>query len=201
VCFSVRSVPLVCASVGVCLWTFQSVQACECSSGYLSIKLRVCVHVLHVQLPASWRRERSQVLADCPPRWPWPAQNRPSALRAACPAWPADSAYPRVPLLGRCRRRCRRRSQRCCRHSLRTQGSHEDAAAVAARGGLRTSLRMQTVLPFSPMACRQAPKLPATLSRAGTSCTRLCEVLGVLEVLTDTVRVSPALRRYGESRG
>ena len=161
-------------------------------SVYKAARVRACAACPVV--PASWRRERSQVLADCPPRWPWPAQNRPSALRAACPAWPADSAYPRVPLLGRCRRRCRRRSQRCCRHSLRTQGSHEDAAAVAARGGLRTSLRMQMVLPFSPMACRrQAPKLPATLSRAGTSWTRLCEVREVLEVLTDNVRVSPAL--------
>ncbi len=60
-----------------------------------------------------------------------------------------------------------------------------DATAVAARGSLRTSLRMQTVLPFSPMACRQAPRLPAKRTRAVKSCIRLCEVLGLLEVLTD----------------
>ena len=165
VCFSISL--RVHARVGVCVPKFYCVRA----SVYLSI-CGVCVCA------------RARARATC---------------LDMCGTAGGYSAYLRAPLIGRCRRRCRqrssRRSQRCCRgrHRLRTQGSHEDAAAAAARGSLRTSLRMQTVLPFSPMACRQAPRLPATLSRAGTSWTRLLEVLGVLEVLRDNVRISPAL--------
>ena len=199
-CLCVCACACVCVFVCVCLCVCLCVCACVCAC--------VCVSAFPV-VPASWRRELSPVLVDCPPRWPLPAQNRPSALRAACLALPAGghsptgyAAYPRVPLLGRCRRRCRQRSSRCCRgrHRLRTQGSHEDAAAVAASRSLRTSLRMQMVLPFSPMACRQAPRSPATQTTAVKSCTRLCEVLGVLGVLRQCEGLACSVLLWCKSR-
>jgi hypothetical protein len=53
-------------------------------------------------------------------------------------------------------------------------GSHEPSPQLMPRAGLRTILRMQMALPFSPMACRQALRLPATQPRGGT---RPCEAV------------------------
>jgi hypothetical protein len=93
VCFSARSVPRVPASVRVCLRG--GFRARECSSGYLSIKMcvRACVRS-SATLPSSWRPVRSQVWADCPPRWPLPVHNRPSVLCTACLVWPTVDTRP-----------------------------------------------------------------------------------------------------------
>ncbi len=172
----------VCVCVRVCV--------CECACA------SVCLTVVPA---ASWLRERSQVLADRLPRWPSPAHNRPSVLSAACLVWPADSAYsatghmayPRVPFLDRCRRRCRRRSRRCsqrCCRGLRKQGSHEDARSCCS------AWEYSHELAHADGVAALADGLQASSAiTSNTSWTRPCEVLGVLGVLTDTARVSPAL--------
>ena len=148
---------IVCVRLYICLFV-----VCVCARARACLLVRIATGVLAAWALAGLGGLSAALAVACAKS----AISAASCLPCMAGRWAYSatglSAYPQVPFLGRCRPRCRqrssRRSQRCCRgrHRLRTQASHEDAAAAAARGGLRTSLRMQTVLPLSPMACRQA---------------------------------------------
>jgi hypothetical protein len=183
----------------VCLCMCVCARACVgvCMCVYVSVpRVRVCVACacVHVSVPVRWSA-CTVVLAACAAAGPAGfsaalacAQidsNRRCRLclavrgRAVCAA--AHSAYPWVPLLGRCRRRRRRRSSRrsgrCCRrHSLRTPSR-------LTRACLLQLLRARVCA--RACACRwrgrsrrwpagKAPRSPATQPRDGT---RLCEAV------------------------
>jgi hypothetical protein len=183
-------------------------RVCVCVCVCVSVCACVC---LSATLPASWRRGLSQVSADCPLLWPLPAQNRPSALRAACPVLPAGG--PTVDT--RPTRGSRSSADAVGDAASGPVGGPSGAAAAATacthRAQTRTPQLLQRVgVCARACACRRCcrsrrwpagkPRLPATRTSAVKSCMKLCEVLGVRRT-HGYVRVSPALCRSGASRG
>ncbi len=177
----------VCVCVGACVHVCVLVRWSACTGvlaacaaagpGELSAALAVaCAQIAHQRLALPCLARHGSVCLQCVPQHTQPTRESRSSADAVGDAAGGPAGGPGGAAA----------ATACAHH----HGSHEDG-----RGSCRARVCARAC------ACRwrgrsrrwpagKAPRSPATQTRGRT---RLCEVLGVLEVLKYTVRVSPAL--------